>query len=129
MDDEFFEKVADRLNQKGLEILEEIEKDFQEEKKEKERTKTAKPRGTVDKARAVTAKKSGGAPRKPDKKVAKRSVSIAAVQQKPLEVPEGLPRKYLLKSTFNTHDIMHSPVEKTLKMIDKILSGERLFTM
>ncbi|MFC1687275.1 hypothetical protein ACFL0L_01755 [Patescibacteria group bacterium] len=44
-------------------------------------------------------------------------------------IPEGLPRKYFLKSTFNTEDIMHAPVEKTLKMLDKILSGERLFTM
>ncbi|MEW5702268.1 MAG: hypothetical protein AB1792_08575 [Candidatus Zixiibacteriota bacterium] len=47
----------------------------------------------------------------------------------PDDVPEGLPKKYSIKSTFNTHDIMHSPVEKTLKMLDKILSGERLFTM
>ena len=45
------------------------------------------------------------------------------------DVPEGLPRKYFLKSTFNTQDIMHAPVEKTLKMLDKILTGERLFTM
>lgn len=45
------------------------------------------------------------------------------------EVPDGLARKYWLKSTFNTHDIMHSPVEKTVRMLDKILSGERLFTM
>jgi len=45
------------------------------------------------------------------------------------EVPDGLPKKYFLKSTFNTHDIMHSPVEKTLKMLDEILSGDRLFTM
>ena len=44
-------------------------------------------------------------------------------------VPEGLPKKYFLKSTFNTQDIMHAPVEKTLKMLDKILAGERLFTM
>ncbi len=44
-------------------------------------------------------------------------------------IPEGLPRKYFLKSTFNTQDIMHAPVEKTLKMLDKILAGERLFTM
>ena len=43
--------------------------------------------------------------------------------------PEGLPKKYFLKSTFNTQDIMHAPVEKTLKMLDKILAGERLFTM
>jgi hypothetical protein len=44
-------------------------------------------------------------------------------------VPEGLPKKYFLKSTFNTQDIMHAPVEKTIKMLDKILAGERLFTM
>ncbi len=48
---------------------------------------------------------------------------------KPTEIPDGLPKKYFFKSTFNTHDIMHSPVEKTIHMIDKILSGERLFTM
>jgi len=45
------------------------------------------------------------------------------------EVPEGLPTKFQSKSTFNTHDIMHSPVEKTFQMIDDILSGRRLFTM
>jgi hypothetical protein len=45
------------------------------------------------------------------------------------EVPDGLAKKYFLKSTFNTSDIMHSPVEKTIQMLDKILSGERLFTM
>ena len=45
------------------------------------------------------------------------------------EVPEGLAKKYFAKSTFNTQDIMRSLVEKTLKMLDKILSGERLFTM
>ena len=48
---------------------------------------------------------------------------------KPGEIPDGLAKKYFLKSTFNTSDIMHSPVEKTLRMLDKILSGERLFTM
>lgn len=52
-----------------------------------------------------------------------------AVKHEPVEVPEGLPAKFLSKSTFNTYDIMHSPVEKTLAMIDKILSGERFFTM
>lgn len=35
----------------------------------------------------------------------------------------------VVRSTFNTTDIMHSPVEKTLKMLEKIISGERLFTM
>ncbi len=33
------------------------------------------------------------------------------------------------KSTVNTHDLMHAPVEKTIKMLEKIISGEQLFTM
>jgi hypothetical protein len=39
------------------------------------------------------------------------------------------PRRSIFKSTFNTSDIMHAPVEKTIQMLDKILAGERLFTM
>ena len=35
----------------------------------------------------------------------------------------------VVRSTFNTADIMHSPVEKTLKMLEKIINGDRLFTM
>jgi len=35
----------------------------------------------------------------------------------------------VVRSTFNTQDLMHSPVEKTLKMLEKIIKGERLFTM
>lgn len=35
----------------------------------------------------------------------------------------------VVRSTFNTGDIMHSPVEKTLKILEKIIKGERLFTM
>jgi hypothetical protein len=35
----------------------------------------------------------------------------------------------VVRSTFNTGDIMHSPVEKTIKMLEKIIKGERLFTM
>ncbi len=35
----------------------------------------------------------------------------------------------VIRSTFNTSDIMHSPVEKTLKILEKIINGERLFTM
>jgi hypothetical protein len=35
----------------------------------------------------------------------------------------------VVRSTFNTADIMHAPVEKTLKMLEKIIKGERLFTM
>jgi hypothetical protein len=34
-----------------------------------------------------------------------------------------------VRSTFNTADIMHSPVEKTIRMLDKIIKGERFFTM
>ncbi|MBD3331280.1 hypothetical protein GF356_00400 [candidate division GN15 bacterium] len=35
----------------------------------------------------------------------------------------------VVRTTFNTGDLMHAPVEKTLKMLEKIISGERLFTM
>ena len=35
----------------------------------------------------------------------------------------------VVRTTFNTTDIMHSPVEKTLKILEKIIKGERLFTM
>jgi hypothetical protein len=35
----------------------------------------------------------------------------------------------VIRSTFNTSDLMHSPVEKTVKMLEKIIRGERLFTM
>jgi len=35
----------------------------------------------------------------------------------------------VVRATFNTSDIMHAPVEKTLKILEKIISGERLFTM
>lgn len=34
-----------------------------------------------------------------------------------------------IRSTLNSTDIMHSPVEKTLHMLEKIINGERLFTM
>ncbi|MFH1686101.1 MAG: hypothetical protein ABIE70_01100 [bacterium] len=35
----------------------------------------------------------------------------------------------VVRTTFNTADLMHSPVEKTVRMLDKIIKGERLFTM
>jgi hypothetical protein len=35
----------------------------------------------------------------------------------------------VVRSTFNTTDIMHSPVEKTVRMLEKIIRGERFFTM
>ncbi len=34
-----------------------------------------------------------------------------------------------IRQTFNTSDIMHTPVEKTLKILEKIINGDRLFTM
>lgn len=74
-------------------------------------------------AKNKTAKSSGKPP------VVKVTMNAAPKGIKPTEIPDGLPKKYFFKSTFNTHDIMHSPVEKTILMIDKILSGERLFTM
>ncbi len=34
-----------------------------------------------------------------------------------------------VRTTFNTTDIMHSPVEKTIRILEKIIKGERFFTM
>jgi len=33
------------------------------------------------------------------------------------------------RSTYNTCDLMNAPVEKVIAMLDKILAGERLFTL
>ncbi|MFQ6008376.1 MAG: hypothetical protein ACE5K8_05415, partial [Candidatus Zixiibacteriota bacterium] len=35
----------------------------------------------------------------------------------------------VVRTTFNTADIMHSPVEKTIQILEKIIKGERFFTM
>lgn len=35
----------------------------------------------------------------------------------------------VVRATFNTADIMHSPVEKTIQILEKIIKGERFFTM
>ena len=35
----------------------------------------------------------------------------------------------VVRSTYNSSDIMHAPVEKTVKILQKIIKGERLFTM
>jgi len=35
----------------------------------------------------------------------------------------------VIRTTFHSADLMHAPVEKTVRMLDKILSGERFFTM
>ncbi len=35
----------------------------------------------------------------------------------------------VVRTTYNTTDIMHSPVEKTLRILEKIINGDRFFTM
>jgi hypothetical protein len=35
----------------------------------------------------------------------------------------------VVRQTYNTADIMHSPVEKTIQILEKIIKGERFFTM
>ena len=35
----------------------------------------------------------------------------------------------VVRTTFNSTDLMHSPVEKTVRMLEKIIKGERFFTM
>jgi len=54
--------------------------------------------------------------------------SVNGNLETPIEKTSVIP-KLSYKGTFNTHDIMHAPVEKTIKMLEKIISGERLFTM
>jgi hypothetical protein len=38
-------------------------------------------------------------------------------------------KRDIMRMTYNTHDLMHSPAEKTLKMLQKIIAGEKMFTM
>lgn len=85
-----------------------------------------KSKGAIPGAPKVKSRAKAGAARKASRVEEPAKI---VVKHEPVEVPEGLPAKFLSKSTFNTYDIMHSPVEKTLAMIDKILSGERFFTM
>lgn len=35
----------------------------------------------------------------------------------------------VVRTTFNSSDLMHAPVEKTIKMLEKIINGDRFFTM
>ncbi|HLC78457.1 MAG TPA: hypothetical protein VJH92_04995 [Candidatus Nanoarchaeia archaeon] len=52
------------------------------------------------------------------------------VSTTPLSRPaQGLSNKYSFKSVYNMHDIVLSPVEKSLKMLEQICSGEREFSM
>ncbi len=41
----------------------------------------------------------------------------------------GLLQREVVRSTFNTSDIMHAPAEKAARILNKIINGERLFTM
>lgn len=97
------------------------------ESTKQEGTKAPKPK--VAKVTVKASAKTAPAKAAPKSVVVKVSMNVPAKAKRPTEVPDGLPKKYFIKSTFNTHDIMHSPVEKTINMLDKILSGERLFTM
>lgn len=94
-----------------------------------EGSKPAAPKAKVAKVTIKNVSKGQTAKAAPKAPVVKVAMNAAPKGKKPTEIPDGLPKKYFFKSTFNTHDIMHSPVEKTINMIDKILSGERLFTM
>ncbi len=38
-------------------------------------------------------------------------------------------KRDMIKMTYNTHDLMYSPAEKTIKMLQEIISGEKMFTM
>ena len=35
----------------------------------------------------------------------------------------------VVRTTFNSTDLMHAPVEKTIRILEKIIRGERFFTM
>ncbi len=37
-------------------------------------------------------------------------------------------KRDVMRMTYNTHDLMNSPAEKTLKMLQKIIAGEKMFT-
>ena len=38
-------------------------------------------------------------------------------------------QREVVRTTFNSTDLMHAPVEKTVRMLEKIIRGERFFTM
>ena len=62
-------------------------------------------------------------------KTAKTTSNKIKKTEPPKEKVQVVIPKLDYKGTFNTHDIMHAPVEKTIKMLEKIIAGERLFTM
>jgi hypothetical protein len=89
----------------------------------------------------VTVQKAVNQPSQPSKPAPSKGIKASESAQKetpmmdPIvvkhtaSVPDEPPKRSIFKGTFNTHDIMHAPVEKTIQMLDKILAGERLFTM
>jgi len=82
---------------------------------------TAKSSSTVRKKAKIEAKQAA-----PKPKITPIKTSNAEMQRRREQLAI---LKDPFKGTFNTHDIMHSPVEKTIRMLEKIISGERLFTM
>ena len=109
------------------------------EKKAKRKTNSPAPRANITKkgsrARKAVAKTKAKVNTKtkakstPKNKAAKAAKRETRKTQQPKEKSPVVFPKLSYKGTFNTHDIMHAPVEKTIKMLEKIISGERLFTM
>jgi hypothetical protein len=96
------------------------------------------------KARVAASLKNSGQPRGTGSvrigrsQIAPRSSTTGALRavrpagKTPTRAKKNAPFMYSredVKGTFNTHDIMHSPVEKTLRILEKIINGDRLFTM
>ena len=98
----------------------------------------------MDKARFAASLRANGQARGTGKvrigraQIAPRSSTTGALRavrpagKTPTRAKKNAPFMYAredVKGTYNTHDIMHSPVEKTLRILEKIIDGERLFTM
>jgi len=92
-----------------------------ERKLKKKTNLTAKKMNAVKKG----AKTSKGKGKISVKKVKAKIRKTVTAEQKEQNINLRGPHK----GTFNTHDLMHAPVEKTIKMLEKIIAGERLFTM
>lgn len=92
------------------------------DKKVKKKTNpTAKKTNTVRKSAKAAKGKARTSPKKAKVKIKK----IVQAEQK----EQTINLRGSHKGTFNTHDLMHAPVEKTIRMLEKIIAGERLFTM
>jgi len=42
---------------------------------------------------------------------------------------KGNAKREVIRTTFNASELQSAPVEKTIRMLEKIINGERLFTM